>query len=297
MRRALVFTALGFVSATLALVPAVASADCNLSVNVAFSYPNAETSEVPLNAVFWAVPQDGFGAVSFRLDGVELPPLSNEDAGRFQFAPSEALAPGVHDIEISMAGTLGGQPLEGETLRLRVTAVDLAPVRAEATIEAVRYYPLVVTDGLVRYPDPNPAGEGCAHLASLDGCHDITPESLVRLDLSTSGNALGYLVEGAILPPSCRTYFPYEYAIGQAAPYEIRAILPTGLSPPRAFQGEVEGVPPRTPVDRIGPPSGNRADGVASESCSLQAGGADASSAELLLLAAAGVWVSRRRQR
>jgi hypothetical protein len=288
-------------SATVSLLPAVAGADCALSTNIVFSYPSAETTEVPLDAVFWAVPQDGFGDVIFRLDGVELQPVERSDEGRFQFAPSEPLSPGVHDVEILPREAFPEGFVEAQTLRLRVEAVEQAAVEAEATIEAVTHFPLPRSDGNVIYPDQDSIGEGCAPLASLHGCQDIIPETLVRMDFSASGNALGYLLEGAILPPSCRAYFPYEYAIGDAAPYQIKTILPTGLSAPRVFQGESQVVPTAvpTPVDRprMDPPVGNRSVTTPTESCAVHPTAAGASSAELCLLAAAVVFVSRRRRR
>jgi hypothetical protein len=38
-------------------------------------------------SAFWAVPDDG--AVSFRLDGVELQRLDDTDEGKFQFVPAQ----------------------------------------------------------------------------------------------------------------------------------------------------------------------------------------------------------------
>jgi MYXO-CTERM domain-containing protein len=301
MQRKLLATAVGLVSATLPLLPSVARADCALSTDLAFSYPSAETAEVPLDAVFWAVTQDGLGDASVRLDGVELQPLEGY-GGRFQFAPSEPLSPGPHDIEISTFDTLLGRAVEGKTLRLRVEAVEQAPVDAEASIEAVTHYPLPRDDGNVIYPEPSVVGEGCAAVTSLlGGCNDIIPETLTRLDFSARGDVIGYVVEGAILPPSCRAFFPYEYTIGEAAPYEIRTILPTGLSAPRAFQGEAEVVPTAAPASAESAPMEPRVgNGVATqspESCAMKAAGAGASSAGLTLLAAAGVFASRRRRR
>jgi len=136
-------------AAALALSPTPAMANCAFEYQVTFSYPDEGTREVPLDAVFWAVPDDG--TVSFRLDGVELQHLDDSDEGRFQFVPTQPLSPGMHDIEIS-ARTFDNQILEGGTRRLRVNAVEQAPVEADATIEAVTYYP--VPDGDVRYPPP-----------------------------------------------------------------------------------------------------------------------------------------------
>jgi hypothetical protein len=221
-------------AAALALSPTPAVANCAFDYRVAFSYPNEGTREVPLDAVFWAVPDDG--TVSFRLDGVELERLDDSEEGKFQFVHAQPLSPGMHDIEISTR-TFDNQTVE--TLRLRVNAVEQAPVEADATIEAVRYYPLV--DGYVSYPPPEPTEERCGALATvIPGlCNDLIPASLTRIDFSTHGNAIGYLLGRDILPPGCSTHFPYEFSAGQDAPYRIRAILPTGLSAARVF--EVDG--------------------------------------------------------
>jgi hypothetical protein len=223
-------------AAALALSPTPALANCAFEFRVSFSYPNEGTREVPLDAVFWAVPDDG--AVSFRLDGVELERLDDSEEGKFQFLPSQPLSPGMHDIEISTR-TWDNRTVDGETLRFRVNAVEQAPVEADATIEAVTYYPLV--DGDVVYPPPEPTEERCGALATLIPglCNDLIPASLTRIDFSTHGNAIGYLLGRDILPPGCSTHFPYEFSAGQDAPYSIRAILPTGLSAARVF--EVDG--------------------------------------------------------
>ena len=286
-------------TAALALSPAPAMADCVVQGRLRFSYPSEGTGKVPLNPVFWAVPE--YGGVSFRLDGVELQHLDDSDEGRFQFVPGEELSPGMHDIEISVSATLAGQPLEGETLQLRVEAVEQAPVEADATIETVAYYPLRNVDGSFLYPPPEETGEGCTELATLDlGCYDVTPKSVTRVEFSTRGNAIAYLLERAILPPSCRVYFPYEYSAGEAAPYSIRAILPTGLSPARGFEvdGGVLGSvayanaeEPAGPIRQV-----RRAPPEAADSCAIHFPANGASVPSLLWFAAVGV-ASRFRRR
>jgi hypothetical protein len=298
IRQALLATA----AAALALSPAQAMADCALQGRLRFSYPSEGTRQVPLDAVFWAVPE--YGGVSFRLDGVELQRLDDSDEGRFQFVPSDALSPGMHDIEISVSATLQGEALEGETLQLRVEAVEQPRVEADATIEAVSHYPVIV-DGIVRYPPPEETGEGCVELATLDlGCYDVTPESLTRVEFSARGNAIGYLLERAILPPSCRTYFPYEYSQGDSAPYTIRAILPTGLAAARVFEGDVPVIGSAASADADGESSADeRARALAgahaepADSCALHVPASGASVPSLLWFVAAGAVASRLRRR
>jgi hypothetical protein len=286
-------------AAALVLSPTPAMANCAFEYRVSFSYPNAETREVPLNAVFWAVPDDG--AVSFRLDGMELQQLDGSDEGRFQFVPPQPLSPGMHDIEIS-SRTFDKPPLEVETLRFRVNAVEQAPAEADASIEAVTYYPVVDVDA--RYPPAEANEERCAALATLvpGTCNDIIPASVTRVELSTQGNAIGYLLGRDILPPGCTTHFPYEFSAGQDAPYSIRAILPTGLSAARVFEvdGGVSGSgasagfegqasaeqPARAPV-----PAAPRVD-----SCAIHIPANGAAPPSLLWLAAAAAFASRLRR-
>ena len=289
-------------AAALALSPTAAKANCAFEYRVSFSYPNEATREVPLNAVFWAVPDDG--AVSFRLDGVELQPLDGGDEGKFQFVPPQPLSPGMHDIEISTR-TFDNQTLEDQTLRFRVNAVEQATVEADATIESVSYYPVVDAD--VRYPPLEPNEERCAALATLIPglCNDIIPASLTRIEFSTHGNPIGYLLGSDILPPACTTYFPYEFLPGQRAPYSIRAILPTGLSAARVFEvdgGVLGSAPSAAPEAAAEQPSLNqpvRAPVQAprgADSCALHSPATGASQS-LLWLAAAAALASRLRRR
>jgi hypothetical protein len=288
-------------AAALALSPTPALANCAFEYRVSFSYPNEETRDVPLDAVFWAVPDDG--AVSFRLDGVELQHLDGSDEGKFQFVPPQPLSPGMHDVQISTSTTLDGQTLEVETLQFRVNAIEQAPVEADATIEAVTYYP--VRDGDTRYPPPGATEERCSALATVipGSCNDIIPASLTRIEFSTQGNAIGYLLGRDILPPGCGSYFPYEFSAGQDAPYSIRAILPTGLSAARVFEvdgGVVGSVAPagfeeqasseqpaRPPV-RAAP---------AADSCAMHLPANGASTPSLLWFVAAAPFASRLRRR
>jgi hypothetical protein len=253
---------------------------------------------VPLDAVFWAVPDDG--AVSFRLDGVELQPLDGSNEGKFQFVPTQALSPGMHDFEISTR-TFGNQPLEGETLRFQVNAVEQPRVEADATIEAVTYYPL--GDGEL-YPPPEPNEERCTTLATLlpGLCNDIIPASLTRIEFSTSGNAIAYLLGRDIVTPGCNSYFPYEFSAGQDAPYTIRAIVPTGLSAPRVFEvdGGVLASAPSAGVEEQ--PSAERparapmrlANG---DSCAMHAPASGASPSSLFWVAAVAACAGRLRRR
>lgn len=287
-------------AAALALSPTRAIANCAFEYRVSFSYPNEGTREVPLDAVFWAVPDDG--AVSFRLDGVELKHLDGTDEGKFQFVPTQPLSPGMHDIEISTR-TFDNQTLDVETLRFRVNAVEQAPVEADATIEAVTYYP--VDDGDSRYPPPEPTEVRCGALATLIPglCNDLIPASLTRIDFSTHGNAIGYLLGRDILPPGCSTHFPYEFSAGQDAPYSIRAILPTGLSAARVFEvdggvlgsgasagveGQSSGEPPTRAPARAAPRS---------DSCAMHFPANGASRPSLIWFAAAAAFASRLRRR
>jgi hypothetical protein len=291
-------------AAALALSPTPAMANCAFDFRVSFSYPNEGTREVPLNAMFWAVPDDG--AVSFWLDGVELQRLDDSDEGKVQFAPPQPLSPGMHDIEISTSRTLDGQTLEVETLRLRVSAVEQAPVEADATIEGVTYYPVVGADD--RYPPPEATEERCSALATLlpGSCNDLIPASLTRIEFSTHGDAIGYLLGRDILPPGCNSYFsyfPYEFSAGQDAPYSIRAILPTGLSAARVFEvdgGVLGGAasagsdepastePPRRAPVRPAP---------SADSCAMHVPANGASRPSLLWFAAASALACRPRRR
>ncbi|HWO14936.1 MAG TPA: hypothetical protein VNN80_35780 [Polyangiaceae bacterium] len=299
LRQALLVTA----AAALALSPARAMANCAFEPRITFSYPSEGTQEVPLDAVFWAVPESG--AVSFRLDGVELQHLGDSLEGRFQFAPAEALSPGIHDIEISVDAQFEGQPLEGETLRFRVEAVEQAPVEADATIEAVTYYPAVIVDGFVSYPTLDESGAGCAWSASLTQvCEDIIPENVTRIDFSTRGDAIGYLVEGTILAPDCRVDFPYEYSAGVRAPYTIQAVLPTGLSAARVFEGTARGMESVASAGAAeqasaeAPPRAlRRAKPEAADSCAIHSPANGTSAPSLFWLAAAGAVALRLRRR
>jgi hypothetical protein len=287
-------------AAALALSPTPAMANCAFEYRVSFSYPNEGTREVPLDAVFWAVPDDG--AVSFRLDGVELQHLDGSE-GKSQFVPTQPLSPGMHDIEISTSRTMDNQTLEGETLRFRVNAVEQAPVEADAIIEAVTYYP--VPDGDVRYPPPEATEERCSALATLlpGSCNDLIPASLTRIEFSTQGDAIGYLLGRDILPPGCGSYFPYEFFAGQDAPYSIRAILPTGLSAARVFEvdggvlgsaasagfeGQASAEQPATTPVRAAP---------GADSCAMHFPANGASPPSLLWFAAAAAVASRLRRR
>jgi hypothetical protein len=287
-------------AAALALSPTPALANCAFEYRVSFSYPNEETREVPLDAVFWAVPDDG--AVSFRLDGVELQQLDGSNEGKFQFVPTQPLSPGMHDIEISPR-TFDGQTPEGATLRFRVNAVEQAPVEADATIEAVTYFP--VGDGDGRYPPPEATEVRCSALATvIPGlCNDLIPASLTRIEFSTQGNAIGYLLGRDILPPGCGSYFPYEFSAGQDAPYSIRAILPTGLAAARVFEvdGGVLGSAPSAgvegPASTEPPASASAHAAPRADSCALHVPSNGASPPSLLWFATAAALASRLRRR
>jgi hypothetical protein len=284
----------------LALSPARAMANCAFDARIAFSYPNETTREVPLNAVFWAVPDDG--SVFFRLDGVELQPLDDSPEGQFQFVPTAPLSPGMHDVEIMTRLTAAGD--EAEPLHFRVNAVEQAPLEADATIEEVSYFPVGV-DATVQYPPPEANEESCEQLGNVErACNDIIPHSITRIRFSTRGDALGYLLGRDILAPGCNTHFPYEFSAGQSSPYVIRAILPTGLSPARFFEvdaGLVATVAPparEEPAPFQPPPSGPRVRPAPNgDSCAMSVPANGVSGFSLLWFAAAAAVAARFRRR
>jgi hypothetical protein len=134
---------------------------------VGWTYPNASTTVVPTNAVFWGI---GYSnrLITLEIDGVEVPSLGearglsliddtyfSDDARvpRFQrrydfpletsqFVPPEPLAPGEHEIAIR-ALDYGLEPdtyLESEIYRFSVRAEELPPVDTDVEITSVTGY-------------------------------------------------------------------------------------------------------------------------------------------------------------
>jgi hypothetical protein len=194
--------------------------------------------------VFWAVPE--IGEVSVWLDGVELEPVGDDALGRFQFRPPQPLSEGSHEVEMRVeeptVGGDGGVAPRRDVLSVVVEAVAQPPASASIRVDAVTHYELRFGGADTLFPPPEALEGGCGALANLDvgACYDIIPGSLTKLDFTTDGEPLAWLVAGIVLPADCSSYVPYEYVAGQRAPYEARPILPTGLGEPLRFEGRAE---------------------------------------------------------
>jgi hypothetical protein len=171
---------------------------------------------------------------------VALVPLGEGLPELYQFAPDEPLSLGPHELSISVLTPEGyprnGDPLVRETRSFNVTEQPV--LEAEGEIVAVTSYPLLW--GGPQRSTPGEALEGDCSAAAVEltfGCHDMIPESTIRLDLSTNASAKGYVVGNYLLPADCRVFFPYAYSQAAQAPFSIAAIVPTGLGPAKPFAG------------------------------------------------------------
>jgi hypothetical protein len=141
---------------------------CREPRRILWSYPNAATTVVPTDAVFWAfgyadrllaIELDGEAipsvAAAFALDVPWLPPQerSNPRMLAFQqryeypletsrFVPPEPLTPGEHEVVIRSLdwGAAPGTYETTETHRYTIRAEELPPASADAAITAVTAY-------------------------------------------------------------------------------------------------------------------------------------------------------------
>jgi hypothetical protein len=270
---------------------------------LAWSYPDATTEVVPLDAHFWAlVPRYLEPYLSVELDGETIArALSAGTEGddavrRAEYAPGAPLEPGEHELAVTVGENPFGAPGAVEVHRFSFRAEALPPVTFQAELVSVTQfrapseaYEPRPGDGLLPedFQDPGCSGR---IIDTTQTCYDGGPPSeWTRVELDASGDALAYVVANMLVPTDCRVFYPFGPVRGE--PYEVTPLLPTGSAPVLPFAGEVE---------VLGGDPAARGGDAASGGCSMaRPEGAPSSNAAACLgaLSLGAVWLARRRRR
>jgi hypothetical protein len=248
-----------------------------------------------------------------------------------EFVPPEPLSPGEHEVVFRVLG-YNVESDSYETMasyRFTVRAEEQPRPTSAVAISAVTAYirQLANDDGIPQsyYPPPEALEGVCGSTAQVNAydCSgfgvgywsgpprldllDSGPATRVeiprtpfeaRVDLATSGPALGYLIDSQFVLEGCSavmdggTLLRLDDQQGgpSAVSFYVQAVLPTGLGPPHGFTGDVPIIEVARTYDRDYPKTTTCV-------CFAGAAGARASSSDLALaLFVAGTTVLRRRK-
>lgn len=247
------FAALGVAGAACAWATSASAGCAAPEPRLMWSYPDASTEIVPTDARFFAlVAPQWEGDLSLELDGQPLArvrPDSDVPLERAQFAPPSELAGGEHELTVTIRApqAASGAEASSEPLdqhRFAFSVARQAPRTPSARIADITRYDARYTPGpqlpeLV--PDVEDPHCGGRLLDTSLVCNDGGPSGFwtrVELEPLRDDGVLGYLVNGMLVPPDCRVFFPYA-ARANGGSFEVAAVVPTGVLPATPFEDEV----------------------------------------------------------
>jgi hypothetical protein len=240
-----------------------AHADCSLGPAVLWTYPDASTGVVPSSSRLWVLlSRYSEGSARVTLDGEQIARANATGASpleRAEYAPSEELAPGAHELVIE-ARRPGSEALDVQRIPFVVGPGSTREARSE--IASIRRYAWPGPGRLgYRAAEPFPPEadyEGdCTDrvIDTTEACNDLIDDlaGSLRIELDSNGEAVANLVGQYLVPGDCRVFFPHGYA-AYAEEYSLTPVLPEGLLSERPFEGEVELLEGRSTVfDDAGP--------------------------------------------